>query len=248
MRPMVTTTLPKNLPRSRNPVCNFKDLEWSGQKERSWHLTPPDSIECTPGTSLTSHSSSDIRQVQKMPWCIPSTLETTLKIPNWWWQQSLLSPYPRGYCEVPNHHVQIQSTMCIPWLQLEVSECEGSGLRVCKWFHDGKNSSWLSNGPHCSGPTLPSVKPSPSIDCTFPGWGGTREWSCSRYPFSWSMHHFLSSSLSLPHTVKRRGASTNSCTMCTVPLYMNTSRIWGTGIVVFLAMNSVVIASVRHTW
>ena len=39
----------------------------------------------------------------------------------------------------------------------------------------------------------------------------------------------------------------NSCTICTVPLCLKTSRTRGTGIVVFLAMNSLEIASVRRT-
>lgn len=61
------------------------------------------------------------------------------------------------------------------------------------------------------------------------------------------MHLFLSFTSSLRHTVKSKGTSMNSCTICTFPSYLKTSRIRGTGIEVCLAMNSFVTASVRRT-
>ena len=59
--------------------------------------------------------------------------------------------------------------------------------------------------------SLKSVKPSPSVDCTFPGLRGTRERSCSRYPLSWIMHFFRSFGPSFRHTVNNVGASINFC-------------------------------------
>ena len=63
-------------------VCSFKDSKESNHQGQSLHLTPRYSIQCTPGTSPTSYSPSEAWQAQIMPSCIPSTLETTLKIPN----------------------------------------------------------------------------------------------------------------------------------------------------------------------